>query len=679
MNDDEEITSGGGGATVDKFMEYGTNGDLVVLYPQSEIVEVWDWKPLTASRSDGDTLYLLYQVELLKSPGVIRNLTILLRDENYTLLLLKQVESCFVLETHIFSSVSKTSLVLQTVEISLILYESDLKSTKFTVKQSEKFCAIGSSNGYVYIYYLDKNTLTEANEKDRLHSTQKKSLQSNKGLHKLKISEVVIQTSCNEDGIPIFDLVNGWFVYSPTKEEFKHLNAINSTKSGLPRSSEDPLITNNGCGTTSKKNLLFTPVKLPPSGPLLNKVLSTFSNIAVDGMFRLSKISSLKVQAYFKSQNHSASVDKTLNSIGKSVGKLFYSTASNTATTLQNSYVKANSNQLVKILDLSNDKVLGLTKPPGGVSAVSLSPYDLHLVHATLRGDALYMWDLYRLPLEISLLGKFRRGKTSGIIREIFWFINNFNEEQITSSNGGGTVNDNASKTNEKEKEDFKPTGNNSGFGCITKATGSIHWFNVNYLLGNLTDNFPKLFGGSKSIDSLQFLDSWILPSFNAKKFVSLPLVQDRNNLTRKANQLAVIDGKNQLKLVSTLNGRHFYKYDLPVEPVNHEFVPSNEVIDTKKFYEAIQVNPLSQAEIETCSPFLNLVNNKNISFETYIDEESNFYEKFYEFGNLIPAKPIEFHQEKKELKDSGMGSQEFIDPDVFNDLLEEGGIENRT
>ncbi|EGW31529.1 uncharacterized protein SPAPADRAFT_62117 [Spathaspora passalidarum NRRL Y-27907] len=290
---------------------------------------------------------------------------------------------------------------------------------------------------------------------------------------------------------------------------------------------------------------------------------------------------------------------------------------------------------------------MGTFKPPGGISQLSLSPYDLQLVHANARGDSLYMWDLYRLPVEISLIGKFSRGKTSAIIEEIFWFINNY----------------------ENKRDEGEVFGNNSGFGCISKSTGSLHWFNINYLAGSYNNNRPNSFKKT-SFAPGKFMDSWILSSLKAKQFVSIPTNQCSN-----LNQLAIIDENLVLKLISPLNGHHFYQFQLSKVPVDSQFVPKTSSIEKPHIPSSPYVNPLSQAEIETCAPFLNLINNPRIEFATF--EDDNLEEIFSEFGNMVPEQVITFRSKPKyrtlkpkDIKDNDLPSVDtlFIDQDEASD-----------
>ncbi|ODV80481.1 uncharacterized protein CANTADRAFT_32498, partial [Suhomyces tanzawaensis NRRL Y-17324] len=638
---------------------FGSQGDTLLFYPTKNILEVWSWRSPNA-QSDSDTLFLHYQTSL-DYDGIPLNFAVFSNesDQCYSVILLIPDEDHVKIQNHLISPQRAAQLTQEKLYF--------FPSKTYHIKKSPSNLLVANDLGYIILLRIQNDKICHPNSDSALHSIRKSSCQPivlDSPYDSLEESEILLKTSCDEDGTPIFDIVNDWLVYSPVKTEYKFLRAVSNTrekKTTTQCSVIDPIITNYpdpGDHIHKKKHsALFTPVKLPPPGPLLNKFISTFSNSALDGLFKLSEISASKMKSYYsdkKSPKHNEtsheSHDISLNTVSKAMGKLLYSTASSVQNSTRS--LKPNSNQLIKVLDLSNDKVLGIFKPPGGVSKLSLSPNDLQLVNSNLRGDSLFLWDLYRLPTEVSLLGKFTRGKTSAIVEDIFWFTNNFYDYKPTKSSN--TIRHGA-KNNE-----FTAKFTNSGFGCITKSTGSVHWFNTNYL----SESISHKKGSKKAIEDDQLEDSWILPSFGAKKFVALPLIANDdsaasiNNIAgasnssksvnkEEMNQLAVIDKNNQLKLISTLNGRHFYKYSLPDKPTAKEVLPNLCFDKAEPSTEKSKlVIPLSQAEIETCSPFSNLINSSNIVFETFEfdgegDDRDLFFEVFKEFGNELPGRKI--------------------------------------
>ena len=663
---------------------------MLIVYPKSNLLEVWDWVPPShakvTTKCSGDTLYLQGQYTLSIPPSgppeygfkytanaaipeeskeefsrTIETVKILSGtvEEGHTILVLSKTLNLplpYALEVHFLGKSNKTS-IQQILELPCVMQES-CSELEFTVKANDNFIVVSNNEGFLYLFKFYGEEYRPANFDLNLLSIRKTSCQpianQDRLSSKLTDEEILLKTSCF-DNKPIFDIVGNWLVYSPIKFEYEHLKVINNTNIKLANEYEnnniDPISSFTNKESNRKQESIFTPVRLPPPGPLLNRVISTLSNNALDGLFKLSEVSSSRLKAYLNKDKevvakNEQDMAQSLNSISKTIGKALYSTASNTVSTIQKKTMASqpNNNQLIKIIDLSNDKIIGIFKPPGGVSNLSLSPFDLQLVHSSYRGDNFFMWDLYKLPNEISLIGKFNRGKTSAIIKEIFWFVSNYDNTNIIQ-------------------------GNNLGFGCITKATGSVHWFNINYLSGDLTNNYPN----NLTKDNLedvppkgQFLDSWVLSSINATKFTSLPNIANNINSKYKPNskfninQLAILDNNDQIKLISPLNGNHLFKYELPKTEVNKETIFENNLhaIDKSsidpKAHEVDSITPLSQAEIETCGPYLNLVNNKNVQFSTYdFDDNSkpdfeNFLKEYSEFGNDIPVTEIKFKNERQ-------------------------------
>lgn len=670
--------------------EPGKNGEILIVYPQTNLIEVWDWVPPShakiTTKCSGDTLYLQRQYRIsiptpvtsVKGKGrdevnslngeekgdVSRSIESVKYlcgsvEEGHTLLVLSKTLDMplpYVLEIHFLGKQNDT-VINQILELPSIMQEPQ-EELEFTIKSTELFLVVSNSKGFVYVFKTDGDKFYPGNFDMNLLSIRKSSslpiLNQNHLMSKLTEEEILLKTSCS-DNKPIFDIVGNWLVYSPTKFEYDHLKIVSHSNDKMlgkfVDEHTDPIYASTTKDNNQKEVSIFTPVRLPPPGPLLNRVISTLSNNALDGLFKLSEASSYKVRAYLNKDRDlvvakdEQDINQSLNSISKSIGKALYSTASSTVSNIQKKTMslQSNDNQLVKIIDLSNDKVMGIFKPPGGISSLSLSPFDLQLVHSSFRGDNFFMWDLYKLPNEISLLGKFNRGKTSAIIKEIFWFINSYDDTSIIQ-------------------------GNNIGFGCITKSTGSVHWFNINYLSGDLTNNYPN----NLAKDNLkhvppkgQFLDSWVLSSINASKFISLPNIANNINSKCKSdtkfdiNQLAILDSKNQIKLISPLNGSHLFKYELPKYEVNQEAISEQKFLipdqsPTGSSINSDSITPLSQAEIETCAPYANLINNKNIQFSTYnfghgstTDFES-FLNSYSEFGSDIPTSNIEFNKGKQ-------------------------------
>lgn len=687
--------------TAATIVECGIKGEIYILFPKDQVLEVWGWTPHTTTGQYGDAVYLHHQLKVkapsanpptyklngskvMETPEVNTSRTIEMfvlceiRKNPFFVFIVRDDTKDFPysIEIHEQAKSMTSTNVIQVLSIPPFMQRKnpDNAFPQFKLKVRKSYMLLGNSKGFIYVYKSESSTPPKynmGNHDFKLQMTRKHCCQplvAKHGLSKVIDEEMFFQTSCFEDE-PLFDIVGDWLVYSPTKYEYNLVNAVIKSSSDKPtvvkNDDVDPLAMPREDVLLSSPDM-FTPVKLPPPGPILNTVLSTLSKTALDGLFKISEASSNKLKDYLNSEKsppepsgEERNMVQQLNSFGKSFGKLLYSTATSTAASIHKStmHLVPNDNQLIKIVDLKSDKVMCLFKPPGGVSNLSISPYDLQMVHSSYRGDMFYMWDLFKLPKEVSLTGKFVRGKTSASVKNIFWFINNYDGNNLIK-------------------------GLNSGFGCITKSSGSIHWYNINYLLGNSNNNYPNRLRTTgaemtKNISKSAFIDSWIL-SENASKFLAVPNAADMldcNSSPHEVGQMAVIDDMNTLKLISPLNGSYLFKYELPMVPVDSSAVPTTLPIalpvETNKATDA----PLSQSEIETCGPYLNLISNKNVELATYefsndgVEDLDQLQKRFKTIGPEIPTRAILFEKHK-----DAMDEQEAT---VLADEIHEGFVFN--
>lgn len=596
----------------DTIVESGPSGEIFIVHTQTGKLELWYW--LDPEESDasnpqyysGDTLYF-YCSSSISTGFKIVSFHYVEGDmvSGYQFLVVSEANELYLYQVDANGKTSKENFtvtrqiydndpdkkpgylkLIQTLKLPDYFTECNDKDSEFTteisIKISKKFIVAANSKGLVYVWRYGSRLYVPANQEKKLSNLKKSAslpiLRNLKLLDKVTDETIIFKTSC-ANGKPIFDLKNNWLVYSPCKVEYQQTKI-------------------SGTG--------LTPVQLPSSKRLLKNVLENLSNNALDSLFKLSKYSNQKINDYL---NNDQSVD--FKTIKKSLNKLLNQTINSISDSIGMS-----DNQMIKIVDLDNDKVLCLYKSPDGISHVSFNPYDLQLVSCTLRGDNFFLWDLIKLTSEISLMGKFIRGKTSSVINEIFWFINN--------NEGDESVN---------------PTlqGTNSGFGCISKS-GTIHWYNINYLVSNINNNYPTFIGkefppqASSMVSLSDFLDNWILGSSHFEKFIKIPSLNHLSptNITC-LNQLAVIDGNKNLKLLSPLNGLHSITYELPRDTTNYSRSKSF-IVSNLKLQEPTK-SPLSQFEIETCKPFVNLVDYNNIQVHHYDvgDDELEAIAKFYE------------------------------------------------
>lgn len=739
---------------------FGDNNDVYIYFSRYQKLEVWRW-------TDDESLSFVNQLDLSKWLAKGLKVTKMLILKSYSQLLLVTSKSGLIYDLD--------------TEGGLVV-----KSFPFSDPNEITNCAIMGkylifdTNGKLTIYKHDANT-TEYKE---LHIPN---VQSQAGIN--IAPPYTLQTSAYK-GVGVYAIHQNWLVYSPTKEEYKVLKsttskhkkaikrqeklanknkkvngdeyingsanalllALENDKSGLTSTSRRGSLSKSSTNEIDSldDNIVFTPVKLPPPGPLLNKVLNSLSNQALDGLFKLGEAGSKQLKLYLQQQQQQQLLhpqpqeSMSINDLGKTLGKMLFSTAKSTAKEItkqtkhvtslatsavqhqlaqasqshnnghgngslissedpkQDGFVRSSSfvneeetlnsstpielNQLVKIVDLENDKVLGLFRAPGGdLAHVSLSPYDMHLVTVGSRGDTFYLWDLYQLPIEISLVGKFQRGKTSAKIIDIVW-LNQMkaNDYSKTKRNRIGSQLNKTMMNNDTAKGDSQKDINGDklgvcsatyGFGCITKSHGLVHWFDLNYL---------SLTGQKKpNTDS----NNWILSSIDARKFAKVPLVESGSICSQPGSEeLAILDEALDLILVSPATGSSLYKFQFPRSPLSPDLVGSARAEALKQNYstndqqfpitdtfsdsdgdrgdnnnnddtnvvEKPQIkyffDHLSQVEMESCVPYTHAINNPRLSLHNYKITECNDHDQFHglidqyfgeDFGNEIDATPV--------------------------------------
>lgn len=641
-------------------MAQGPRGDLHIYYRDENVYEHWDWSKTDQYARHVDDLGCSLLLASHDRPSEPSEDCLVLRSQ-------KQFHACHMYDMKTYWDGTNAVLFFlyrQKEESGHIVVEARHGSShcilipsflegELLLKVSTTYLTVASENGYIYVILIEP-PLDPAETECMFYPNRtgpharviRHFVLSNVGQGlgssaAVRDEEIVVKTAVF-DGQPIYDLVGSWLVYCPSKKEVQYHKQMHLSESGL---SPQQKRHNPNRSQIRQKNQaeLSTPVKLPLSGPLLNRVLSSVSNTAADRLFKLSDVGSKTMQSYLNRKPNIIDKDVSLHSISSSIGGALLSTVDK----LKKQAASFGDGDTIRVMDLRNGQTMAFFKPPGGVSHLSLSPYDLHLVHANLKGDSLYMWDLYKLPNEVSLAGKFVRGKTSASIRDVVWFFNDDNAENLS--------------------------GTNFGFGVITKRSGSVHWYNVNYLSGGSeANNYPNMLGKNAVVmpHKHQFADSWILPSARAVKFCKLPALANvpadtplaphhRPVWSQKQNrlvQLAFIDSTDNMRLVSPLNGSYTFKYILPVRPRS---VPAEKVVTRANvvwkpdFAPEPPVNvdigetPLSQAEIETCEPYLTMVNDDSIEFTTYDfgeDDDAKFFDHFREFGEPVPVGQARMH-----------------------------------
>lgn len=445
-----------------------------------------------------------------------------------------------------------------------------------------------------------------------------------------------LQTSINSDGVPLFDMCGRWLVFSPT----------------LP------------AGPATKN----TPVKLPDPGLLLDRILENISSTTAASLKSLSDAGVAGIRNYLgKDSSQQYTVTKSAKQPKRTGNNVIYvgsnkfnvdssgrigpvgtgssgSTVSSLPAALSSLFYTQTKPQPIQIIDIETQTTVCTFISPQGLSFLSLSPHDTVLATVSARGDCVYTFDLSFVPRQVSLSGKYVRGKTPAKVSHIEW-----------DSEGG--------------------------FGIITRDKGSVHWFErqpwntyENQVGGVSIDgsstvlsNFSKLWRLSGwNISSMCMIPEYIgnedevknrysdIPlispepspftkkssasssvSFGSSPVSFLSNIEKRVLRTPKFSKIAMLrDG--EIFVVDLSTGSCSWKYDLPSLPVTETllqpvlFLTENTVklpvTPPISQYRVLDhyVEPLSFYEMETCLPYPFVHTDRHVILATYADEDSD-------------------------------------------------------
>ncbi|KAG0678243.1 hypothetical protein C6P42_000536 [Pichia californica] len=327
-----------------------------------------------------------------------------------------------------------------------------------------------------------------------------------------------------------------------------------------------------------KKKLIQ--VNLSSKKNLINKLIKTFSNTVLDSMFMFSEITQQKIKHILQNnslKNDDFDFDKNDCIINDENLKENYI---DIFTELYNTISK--NSDFINAIDLSTKKNIFQMSVPSGCSKISISPYDLQFLTASIRGDEIFLWDYTNANNSIILMDKYIRGKTSAIIDQLEW-----------------------------------GTGNQSIF-CLSRQNGSLHHF-INESLRNYEDfSIRKIEKKSKSkLNSSNNLiknnksinKSWCLSNLKLKSFkiVRTLFIKDF---------IIAVDSNGDLLTIDIENGcidgylKINFENDSKINNILSE--PKCEL----QIYSEL-LNP--EIEVETCKPFLPAYNNLKYKFKEII------------------------------------------------------------
>lgn len=357
------------------------------------------------------------------------------------------------------------------------------------------------------------------------------------------------------DGSPLLDICGRWLVYSNPKQQ--------------------------------GYNKQQTPMKLPPSSPLYERVMENVSSTAVAGLKSLSDAGVAGIRHYFKLDEndnkhgengsvhdspHPTNNNANGGSIINRVNGLFTDSASKSASTIE-------------IIDIPTETTVCKFNPLDGLSHLSLSPYDATLATVSSRGDYVYTYDLSFLPTQISVAGRYTRGKLPATVHKVLW-------------------------------------DNHGGLGIITSEKGSLHWFDKR----RTVDNSNKVWK----------LSGWGIETGISGNIILAEENPEKKKQTRHQNTSCgiLILKQNQVMITDPTNGVCIWKYDLPWTAIEEEnsSQAKDEITNNNKHHDTIDkstVEPLSFYEMETCLPYPYIHTDRRILFSTFSTDDQGYNDQY--------------------------------------------------
>lgn len=312
---------------------------------------------------------------LLVYPSLIQLWTVAIADSSLRLQSSIELDSgCTILDAHLICPThcvvqtcsglsSSTTASVYSVQSSSLIESLDVPATcpaPYTIETvaeglGSTFALIGS-NGQVCLY----------------------------SMHSFARSTTSFRVALSDTGAPLFSLAGRLMAFQ------RHDSSADSSSVDTPAE-------------------MRTPINLPPTGPLYERIMDSVSSNAVASLKTLSDKSYRGIRSYFRYQDdeqglstHSTSQQSRKSSLDK-LRLLFAAT------------------KPICVMDIVTGNTIACFVPLGSVSKISLSPYDLTLAAAPIRGDCIYTYDLTDAPSSVALTGKFIRGKVNASIDIIKW------------------------------------------------------------------------------------------------------------------------------------------------------------------------------------------------------------------------------------------------------------------
>lgn len=443
-----------------------------------------------------------------------------------------------------------------------------------------------------------------------------------------------LETNFNSHGQPLFDISGRWLVYSPVS----------------------PIVP----GTS-------TPLKLPEPGLLLDRILDNISSTTAGSLKLLSDAGVAGIKHYLsKDQQPNKKAKHTDNVIYvghnrfnvDSSGRVGQVKGSSLPLALSSLFYTQSTPRPIQVIDLETQTTVSTFISPQGLSFLSLSPYDAVLATVSARGDCVFTFDLSFVPRQVTLSGKYVRGKTPGKVSRVEW----------------------------------DATG---GFGIVTLDKGSVHWFErqpwniyesqvgTGVSIGGASVAPPSVTNANKlwrlsgwNVSNVCVAPDYIGSEPEYKNKGDIPLISPEPSpfspasvssalshssvasaKASKVNKILMLR-KGEILVVDRSTGNCTWKYELPATSVQeHLLAPVLSIVEDSKtdsesecsepeitlqHRELSPIEPLSFYEVETFLPCAFIHTDRHVTLSTY-DGNGDSYEDGLVFGKVIKANDLDF------------------------------------
>lgn len=452
-----------------------------------------------------------------------------------------------------------------------------------------------------------------------------------------------LETALNAEGLPLFDICGRWLVYSPA-----HIPS----------------------------QTVYTPLKLPPPGLLLDRILENISTTTAASLKTLSDAGVAGLRHYLAKDSVPTNKPKEAKRTGNNViyvgsnkfdvdasgrvGSAGHPGMTALPAALSSLFSTQSKSQPIQIIDLETQTTVSTFLSPQGLSFMSLSPHDAVLATVSAKGENVFTFDLSFTPRQVSLSGKYVRGKTPAKVSHVEW----------DCEGGLGIITSDKGSVHWFERQPWNTYESQVSALAVTGQAGVIQNSNKVWRLSGWQVSgmcmIPEIIGSETELKQ-----SPSSPSSSSRDEVGAPALQRESSTSSLASEPQTKHASKQTKIamlregeimvLDLASGTCSWKYDLPSAPIgetllaqafritNKDSGPGSPVEITdeepphRDFNSLRSVEPLSFYEVETCLPYPFLHTDRHILLATYDEVEQKSTLTSGVFGLPVQAKELDF------------------------------------